>query len=103
MMALQEVCKKLEEDKSDHQRSILLADIMNAMGFSESEREIQRHRLSVQHIRDNNFHPTEKGTATLTGSTSEGMCGGIHSNQSHHDYDVVLIMKIMKHLFCRGR
>jgi hypothetical protein len=31
-----------EEETSD-QRSILLAEIMNALGFSKSEREINRH------------------------------------------------------------
>jgi hypothetical protein len=51
MTALQELCEKqfLEEETSDQQRSILLVDIMNAIGFSKSEREIHRHDVHLKH------------------------------------------------------
>ena len=50
-MVLQESLEKLffEEETSEQLRSILLVDIINAIGFSESEREIHRH---IVHLRN---------------------------------------------------
>jgi len=79
MAALQDFLEKLfcEGETSDHERSILLVDIMNAIGFSKSEREIHRHDVHLKQELVNIFHPNDKLTITITGSTSEGMCGGI--------------------------
>ena len=35
----------------------------------------------------NIFQTSDKNTITLTGSTSEGLCGGLYNNKSHHYYD----------------
>jgi hypothetical protein len=43
MAALQEFPENFFEEETSDQRSILLAEIMNALGFSKSEREINRH------------------------------------------------------------
>ena len=79
MTGLQEFRQNLffGEETSDHERSILLVDIMNAIGFSKSEREIHRHDVHLKQELVNIFHPNDKLTITITGSTSEGMCGGI--------------------------
>ena len=47
MTALQEICEKLEEEASDHERSILLVEIMNAIGFSKCEREMHIHDVHL--------------------------------------------------------
>jgi hypothetical protein len=98
MTALQEFCEKLffEEETSDQQRSILLVDIMNAMGFSKAEREIQRYCTHLRNVLMNFFPITDIGTLTITGSTSDGLCGGINNNQSHHDYDFVFTARKIK-------
>ena len=87
MTALQNFSKKLEEEASDHERSILLVNIMNTMGFSNGEREIQIHRIHVLNVLFNIFRTTDKGTGTLTGSMAEGMCGGIYGDRGHYDVD----------------
>jgi hypothetical protein len=91
MTALQKFCEKmfLEEETSDHQRSILLVDIMNAIGFSKCEREIYIHEVHLNDEICNLFSPTSKLTMTLTGSISVGMGGGCYNNHSHLDIDFV--------------
>jgi hypothetical protein len=92
MTGLQEFREQLffGEETSDHERSILLVDIMNALGFSKSEREIRRYDIHLNNTLVNMFRTTDKFQITITGSTSESICGGIYSNQSHHDYDMLL-------------
>lgn len=89
MVALEEFSGKLffKERSSNHQRSTLLVDIMNATGFSKSEREIHIHSVHLRNAIVNIFQTSDKSTITLTGSTSEGLCGGLYNNKSHHDYD----------------
>ena len=89
MVVLQELSRKLffNERSSNHQRSTLLVDIMNATGFSKSEREIHIHSVHIRNAIVNIFQSSDKNTITLTGSTSEGLCGGLYDNKSHHDYD----------------
>jgi hypothetical protein len=72
------------EDTSDDERSILLVDIMNVIGFSKREREINRHDIHLKNELFNIFHPNDKLTITITGSTSEGMCAG-RRNKMHHN------------------
>ena len=87
MTALQEIGEKLEEEASDHERSILLVEIMNALGFSKNEREINRHGMHLMNVLRNMFRSTDKDTTTIVGSMSEGMCGGIRGHRYHHDVD----------------
>jgi hypothetical protein len=61
-----------EEETSD-QQSILLAEIMNAIGFSKSEREIKRHSEHPRNLLMNIFRVARKSTITIAGSTAEGM------------------------------
>ena len=75
-----------EEETSD-ERSIRLVNIMNAIGFSKREREIRIHDVHLKNELLNIFRLTDRVTGKLVGSTSEGMCGDIYGNQSHHDYD----------------
>ena len=104
-MTLQEFCEKLffEEETSDHERSILLVDIMMAIGFSKSEREIHRHQAHVaialqnifqtthlENVLQNIFRTTSKHISKIVGSASEGMCGGVYIEHSHVDLDFVL-------------
>jgi hypothetical protein len=98
MAALHDFPEKLfcEEETSDHERSILLVDIMNTIGFSKREREIHRHRVHLQNVLVNIFRNTNNDTFTLTGSTSEGMCGGIYSNHSHRDSNCLLTGRNIK-------
>ena len=84
------------EETSDHERSILLVDIMNALGFSKIEREIRRYDIHLNNTLVNIFRTTDKFQITITGSTSECICGGIYSNQSHHDYDLLLTLRNIK-------
>ena len=84
------------EEISDHERSILLVDKMNALGFSKSEREIRRYGIHLNNTLVNIFRITDKFQITITGSTSEGICGGIYSNQRHHDYDMLLTLRNIK-------
>ena len=79
MVALQELSRKLffKERSSNHQRSTLLVDIMNATGFSKSEREIHIHCVHLRNAIVNIFKTSDKSTITLTGSASEGLCGGL--------------------------
>jgi hypothetical protein len=84
MAALQEFRENLffEEETSD-QQSILLAEIMNAIGFSKSERERKRHYQHPRYLLMNIFPVARKSTITIAGSTVEGMRGGIYSNQRY--------------------
>ena len=63
---------------------------MNAIGFSKSEREMHRHNIHLLNIVNDIFQTTDKSTTTLTGSKSEGMCGSVCFNNTHHDYDCLL-------------
>ena len=96
MTSIQEFSKKLEVEVSDHERSILIVDIMNAMGFSKNQREIQRNSIHLLNVLMGIFINTDKLTITLTGSTSEGMCGGCYGNQSPHDVDNLLTCRHIK-------
>ena len=82
-----------EAGSSNHQISILLVDIMNALGFSKNEREIHRHNLHLFNLIENIF-----GTnmITMAGSTSEGICGGIYNFQTYYDYDSVFTTRKIK-------
>ena len=84
------------EEASDHERSILLVEIMNAIGFSKSEREINKHGIHLLGVFSNNFTPTDKGTSTLAGSNSEGMCGGFRDQRSQHDCDILYTARYIK-------
>ena len=97
-MTLQEFCEKLffEEETSDHERSILLVEIMMAIGFSKSEREIHRHRVHLRNVIENIFRTTGKDISKITGSASEGMCGGMYIGQSHNNFDFVLTARNIK-------
>ena len=90
MAALQEFPENFFEEEISDQRSILLAEIMNALGFSKSEREINRHYEHSRNLLMNIFHVARKSTITIAGSTVEGMRGGIYSNQRHGGDDDLL-------------
>ena len=96
MTAIQEFSNKLEVEATDHERSILLVDIMNVLGFSKNEREINRHGVHLLNVLMNIFVCSDTFTITLTGSSSEGMCGGLYSNQSHHDTDCLITGRYVK-------
>jgi hypothetical protein len=123
MTVIQEFSKKLEVEASDHERSILLVDILNAKGFSKNEREIHIYDTHLRNEIMTNLRTTDTCALIFTGSTSEGMCGGMYntktntimicytqldisSNTSHvqtilttlHCY-CYMTMKIMMHLF----
>jgi hypothetical protein len=51
------------------------------------EREIHRYGTHLWNVLMNIFRANDKGTVSITGSSSDGMRGGIYSNKSHHDYD----------------
>ena len=84
------------EEPSVHQRSILLVDIMNAIGFSKNEQEIHRHSMDLHNVLMNIFRTSDKCMYIITGSTADGMRGGINSNQSHHDHDLLLTIRKIK-------
>ena len=50
MTAQQTFCENVlfGEETFDHERSILLVDIMNVMGFSKNEREIHRYHVHLR-------------------------------------------------------
>ena len=91
MMTLQEFCEKLffEEETSDHKRSILLVDIMNAIGFSKNEREIHRYSVHLSNVLENTFRRTDTQMSKLTGSHSDGVCGGLYIENRNSDHDYV--------------
>ena len=89
MTALPTFRENLFLETSDHEQSILLVDIMNAIGFSETEREIERHNVHLQNEIVNIFLTTDKFAIKQTGSTSEGMCGGNYGHRSYHDSDLL--------------
>jgi hypothetical protein len=62
---------------------------MNAIGFSKNEREI--HIYDIHHGNElmTNLRTTDKCAAIFTGSTSEGMCGGMYNIKNKHDYDLL--------------
>ena len=97
MTALQEFREMLLfEEKTSDQRSILLVKIMNAIGFSKSEREIHRHYEHPRNVLMNIFRVAEKSTITIAGSTAEGMRGGIYSDQRHGDDDLLVRNRTIK-------
>ena len=98
MTGLQEFQEDLffGEESSVHQRSILLVDIMNAIGFSKNEQEIHRHSMDLHNVLMNIFRTSDKCMYIITGSTADGMRGGINSNQSHHDHDLLLTIRKIK-------
>ena len=98
MTALQKICEKLlcEEEASNHEGSILLVEIMNALGFSKREREISRHEIHLQNVLTNSILIDDKVTNTRIGSTSECMYGGIYNNKRHHDYDLLFTHRYLK-------
>ena len=98
MTALQEFLVHLLSDKeiSDDQRSILLAEIMNAMGFSTSEREIQRYQIQFYDALLNIWSPYEDMKTTLTGSSADGMRGGLFYVNGNSDYDALFTFRNIK-------
>jgi hypothetical protein len=72
---------ELEEETSDHQRSIILVNILNAIGFSNSERGIHRHIVLLYDLLEDIFQFSHQSTVTIAGSRSEGICGGIYRNE----------------------
>ena len=96
MTSIQEFSKMLEVEASDHERSILLVDIMNAMGFSKNERQIHRHNAQLQNVLINIFPRIGKSTITLTGSTSEGLCSRFYVYQNPRDSDFLLTDRRIK-------
>ena len=98
MTGLQEFRENLlfGEEPSDQERSILLVDIMNALGFSQNEREIHRHDVHLNNALMHIFNPTAKITITMAGSNSEGLCGGIYGEQTRHDSDCLLTGRNIK-------
>jgi len=98
MTAQQEFREKLvfEEETSDQQRSILLVDIMNAIGFSKSEQDIWRHSMHLTDELVNIFMPDDKSTVSMRGSLAEGMAGGMYNNKSDHDYDMLTTYRHIK-------
>jgi hypothetical protein len=86
-----------EEEPSDHQQSILLVDIMNALGYSKIEREIYRHtRYLLNEILSILRRSTNKDIPTMTGSVREGLYGGIYDNHLHHDTDILFTIRNIK-------
>ena len=98
MTVLQKVRENVffEEETSDGERSIRLVNIMNAIGFSKCERKIHIDDVDLNNELLNIFRLTDRVTGKLVGSTSEGMCGGIYGNQSHHDYDSLCRVRDIK-------
>ena len=96
MTDLQEFSKTLffEEGTSDHEQSIILVEAMNAIGFSKCEREIHRNYVHINNELLDIFKTTDK--TTLTGSTSDGMCGGIYGNACQYDHDVLITARDIK-------
>ena len=98
MTVLQEFRENLlfGKEPSDHERSILLVDIMNAMGFSKNEREIHIHDVHLQNALSTILRPADQLAVAMTGSASEGMYGGIYGKQSNHDSDFLLTCQNIK-------
>ena len=101
MTALQEFLVHLFPEISDDQRSILLVEIMNAMGFSTSEREIQRYQIQFYDALLNILSPYEEMKTTLTGSSAEGMRGGLFYVKDNSDYDALFTFRNIK--LCNAR
>ena len=98
MTAQQKFCEKMfcEEEPSDHQRSILLVDIMNAFGYSKIERDIYRHDIYLQNAIPNILRSTSKDITTMTGSIKESLHGGIYNGPLHHDVDLLFTIRNIK-------
>ena len=97
MTAIQELCENLfSEEVASVQRSILLVEIMNAIGFSNNEREIKRHCEHPRNVLMNIFRLTEQNTITIAGSSAEGMRGGFYGNDRHGDMDTLFRNRMIK-------
>ena len=98
MSALLEFREKLffEEETSD-QRSNLLVEKMNAIGFSKSEREINRHYEHPRNVLVNMFFNFGgQNTITIAGSNAEGMCGGVYGKEIIYDTDILFRNMMIK-------
>ena len=84
-MTIQEIC----EEKSDHEKSILLGDIMKAIGFSKNERDTRGHNLYLMKELENIFRTFGEEISKITGSTSEGMRNGMYNERKNDDCDIV--------------
>jgi hypothetical protein len=60
---------------------------MNVLGFSKREREIHIHQERLGNILFNIFRKTDTMKVMQTGSTSDGMRGGIYNSKCYHDND----------------
>jgi len=69
---------------------------MNAIGFSKCEREIQIHHVHLRNALFNCFQTSDACAVAIAGSTSEGMCGGIYSDQIHYDFDMLFTTRKIK-------
>ena len=58
---------------------------MNVLGFSKREREIHIHQERLGNILFNIFRKTDTMKVMQTGSTSDGMRGGIYNSKCYHD------------------
>ena len=98
MKSLQEFCGKLsfEEGISDQQRSILLVDVLNTLGFSKREREIHTHCAHLWDVLFNIFRKTGTRKIVQTGSISDGMRGGVYNYKCHHDSDCLFTTNNIK-------
>ena len=79
-----------EVETSDQQRSILLVDIMKAIGFSKCERKIHIHHFHLRNALVNSHQTNDKSTIAMKGCTSESMCGGIYNNKNYNDFEFLL-------------
>jgi hypothetical protein len=97
MTAIQELRETFfsEEETSD-QRSILLVEIMNAIGFSKTEREIQRHYEHPRNVLMNIFRLARQCTITIAGSSAEGMRSGFYGNERNGDIDILFRNRMIK-------
>ena len=98
MTALEIFCENVlcEKEASDQQRSILLVDIMNVLGFSKSQREIHIHAIHLHNVLMNILRSHDNWTRTMTGIVAEVMCGGIYANVKHKDYDYLYTNREIK-------
>ena len=92
MMALHDVCEKL----SDHERSILLVDMMNAIGFSKREREICTHWIHHHGVLLNSFRTIDNDESRITGSAADGMLGNVSDNRGNYDFDIITTSRSIK-------
>jgi hypothetical protein len=69
---------------------------MNTMGFSKLKRQIKIYDKYLQEEIANIFRPTSNTMLTITGSPSEGLCGGIYNNPVNHDTDLLFTIRNIK-------